>query len=135
MTDMRVRLSTLWVFAVFNYLYADVITLMDPAILTQIMTGRVGPVQLTPSFLLVAAILIETAIVMVVLSRVLRYRANRWVNIIIGALHTAAVALSLFIGGTTPALYYMFFGTIEIACTLLIIWYAWSWKPAAATAA
>lgn len=135
MTDMRVRLSTLWVFAVFNYLYADVITLMDPAILTQIMTGRVGPVQLTPSFLLGAAILIETAIAMVVLSRVLRYRANRWVNIIIGALHTAAVALSLFIGGTTPALYYMFFGTIEIACTLLIIWYAWRWKQAAATTA
>jgi len=83
---------------VFNYLYADVITLMDPAILTQIMTRRVGPLQLTPSFLLGAAILIETAIAMVVLSRVLRYRANRWANIIIGALHTAAVALSLFIG-------------------------------------
>jgi hypothetical protein len=30
MHDMEVRLSMLWIFAMFNYLYADVCTLMDP---------------------------------------------------------------------------------------------------------
>jgi hypothetical protein len=29
--DMRVRLSTLWIFAVLNYIYADVFTAMDPS--------------------------------------------------------------------------------------------------------
>lgn len=74
----------------------------------------------------------ETAIAMVLLSRVLEYRANRWANIVIGALQTAAVISSVLVGGTTPALYYIFFATIEIACTSLIVWYAWRWKPAAA---
>jgi hypothetical protein len=71
---------------------------------------------------------------MVVLSRVLKYGVNRWANIIIGALHTVVVMLSLFVGGGTPALYYVFFATIEIACTALIVWHAWRWKAAAAAA-
>ena len=135
MTDMRVRFSTLWVFAVFNYLYADILTLMDPEILRQLTTGRVGSLQMTQGFLLGAAILIETAIAMVLLSRVLQYRANRWANMVIGVLHTVAVALSLVIGGGTPAPYYLLIAVIEIACTSLIIWYAWRWKPDAALAA
>ena len=132
MKDMKVRLSTLWVFAMFNYLYADIVTLTDPVALRQIMTGQVGSIQITQGFLLAAAVLMETAIAMVVLSRILEYSSNRWANILTGALHTAAVILSMFAGGTTPTLYYLFFGIIEIACTSLIIWYSWSWKPATA---
>lgn len=124
MKDRKVMLSTLWIFAVLNYIYADVFGSKDPEMLKQLITGT-GPLQMTGGFLLGAAILMETAIAMVLLSRVLKYRANRWANIIAGIIHTAAVSLSLFVG--TPALYYVFFATIEIACTLFIIWYAWTW--------
>lgn len=124
MKDRKVILSTLWIFAVLNYIYADVFGSKDPEMLKQLITGT-GPLQMTGGFLLGAAILMETAIAMVLLSRVLKYRANRWANIIAGIIHTAAVSLSLFVG--TPALYYVFFATIEIACTLFIIWYAWKW--------
>lgn len=54
---------------------------------------------------------------------------------VIGALHTVAVTLSLVIGGGTPAPYYLLIAVIEISCTSLIIWYAWRWKPDAALAA
>jgi len=124
MKDRKVMLSTLWIFAVLNYIYADVFGSKDPEMLKQLITGT-GPLQMTQGLLFGAAILMETAIAMVLLSRVLKYRANRWANIIAGIIHTAAVSLSLFVG--TPALYYVFFATIEIACTLFIIWYAWTW--------
>lgn len=130
MKSTRVLLSTLWIFAVFNYLYADVMTLMDSEGLNMIMKGQVGSIRLTPGFLLGAAVLMETAIVMVLLSRVLEYRLNQWANIIAGTVHTVAVALSVFVAGGIPALYYLFFATIEVACTVFIIWYAWRWKPA-----
>jgi hypothetical protein len=84
---------------------------------------------MTRGLLLGAAVLVETAIAMVLLARVLEYRLNRWANIIAGVIHTLAVALSLVMGGGTPALYYLFFATIEIACTSFIIWYAWRWRP------
>jgi hypothetical protein len=125
MKDRKVILSTLWIFVMFNYIYADILTFFEPGMLEEIMTGSVGGIQFTQGFLLGAAILMETAIAMVLLSRVLKYRANRWANIIAGTIHTAAVSLSMFVG--TPALHYIFFGTIEIACTLFIVWYAWTW--------
>jgi len=125
MKDRKVILSTLWIFAMFNYLYADICTLTDPAVLKKIMTGAGEGIQQNEGSLLVAAILMETAIAMVLLSRVLKYRANRWANIIVGIIQTAAVSLSLFV--SMPPLYYMFFAAIEIPCTLFIVWYAWKW--------
>ena len=117
MKDRKVILSTLWIFAMFNYLYADVFTsFFNPLKETMTAGAVVG-----------FAFLMETAIAMVLLSRILKYGANRWANIIAGIIHTAAVSLSLFATGTMPPLYYMFFAAIEIPCTLFIVWYAWKW--------
>ncbi len=123
--DRKKILSLLWIFAMFNYLYADVLTLMDTAMLNQIISGT-APVKMTPGALFAAALLMETAIMMILLSRLLNYKANRLFNIIIGILHTVAVFASMFAG--KPASYYLLYGIIEMACTCFIVWYAWSWK-------
>ena len=113
--DRRMMLFTLWIFVTLNYVYADVVTLFDKSVST----------VLSQTALFGAAVLVETAIAMVLLSRVLKYNANRWANIIVGAINTVAVLASLLVA--TPAPYYAFFATIEIATTLTIIWYAWTW--------
>ena len=117
--DRKIVLSTLWIFATLNYIYADVFTLFfDPAAHEETLAMSQGAV-------LAFAVLMETAIAMVIVSRLLRYGANRWANIIAGVLHTALVAWSLT--GQAPTPFYAFFATIEIACTLFIIWFAWKW--------
>jgi Family of unknown function (DUF6326) len=126
MEDTKVRFSILWIFVMFNYLYCDVVGLMDPALLKQFMTGDVGGMQINQGFLLGAAILMEIPISMVLLSRVLKYGANRWANMIAGAIMTAVQVATLFFG-SLPTLYYIFFSVIEITCTALIVWYAWKW--------
>ena len=128
--DRRVLLSTLWIFVVLNYLYADVIGLtfnrvLQPETWAQLGSGYIGSIRITQAFVLMTAVLMETAIAMVLLSRVLRYRLNRWANIGVAALHTAAVAWSM--SGGDLNVFYAFFAAIEIACTLFIIWYAWTW--------
>ena len=123
--DRKVLLSTLWIFAVLNYLYADVLGFYKPGMIQQIMTGSVEGMVFTPTFLLVGALLMETAMIMVLLSRILKYEWNRITNIIAGIIHTLAVSASMFVG--TPAMYYIFFGTIEIITTLFIIRIAWRW--------
>jgi hypothetical protein len=125
--DRKVILSTLWIFVMFNYLYCDVMTLMDPVFLKQFMAGSVAGFQITEGFLLAAAVLMEIPIVMVLLARVLNYGANRWANIIAATIKTVVMILTMF-GTPPPTLYYMFFGTIEIGCTLFIVWYAWTWR-------
>jgi hypothetical protein len=124
--DIKVKLSYLWLFAMLNYIYADILTLMDSTVLKEMLTGSVGEMQITPTFLLIGAILMEIPIAMVFLSRILPYRINRWANIIAALIKTLAVAASMFVG--TPATYYLFFGIIEIACTLLIVGLAWKWR-------
>ena len=125
MERVKSRLSTLWLFATLNYLYCDVVTLMDPALLKQFMAGSVGGVSVSQGFLLGAAALVEIPISMVLLSRVFTYRANRWANIGAGVTMTAVQLLSLVV--KSPALYYVFFSVIEIASTSVVVWYAWRW--------
>jgi hypothetical protein len=127
--DGRAVLSTLWLFAVLNYLYCDVVSFMDAGLLNQYLSGTVGGMKLTQGFLLGGAVLMEISIAMVLLSRLLWFRANRWANTVAGAITTAAQTATLFLG--KPTMYYAFFSVIEIACTAFIVMYVWKWlKPA-----
>jgi hypothetical protein len=122
--NRQMLLSTLWIFAMLNYIYADVFTLFFS------QDARSAAATMTAGAVLAFAVLMETAIAMVFLSRLLNYGANRWANIIVAAIHTLSVLFSLFAG--TPAPFYVFFAVVEIVCTLGIIWYAWTWpKPSA----
>jgi hypothetical protein len=117
--DIKVKLSTLWIFVLFNMIYADIISLMDPASpIREVMKGA----PLPPGGLLAGAILMETSIALVLLSRVLKRKANRWANIIVGVINMVAV-----IAGGQPRPYYIVFATIEVVCMSFIVWYAWKW--------
>jgi hypothetical protein len=118
--DPRLKLSLLWVFVLLNITYADILSLMDS---TSAIRKVMGGASLPAGGLIAGAVLMETAIAMVVLSWLLNYKANRWVNIIVGALNILAVVT----GG--HGLYYEFFATVESVCMVLIIWHAWKWKP------
>jgi len=137
---MRVRLSTLWIFAVLNYIYADVFTifntLFDPAAMKDLTAGQSGsPMHMTAGAFLGFAALMETSMLMVPLSRFLPYQANRWANIIVGFIHTAAALLFFFVGGLPTAFTYTaLFIIFEVIATVLIIWFAWKWKESDALA-
>jgi hypothetical protein len=111
----------------FNYLYCDVVMLMDNDILKQFLSGRVDGTPITREFLFGAAILMEIPIAMTILTKVMRHKMNRLANLFSGTLMTGVQSATLFTG-TTPSLYYIFFSAIEIACTVFIVWLAWSWR-------
>ena len=79
MADMKVKLSTLWIFVMFNMVFADIVGFLNPGALEEMMA--IHPPQ---GVLLVFSILLEIPIAMIVLSQLLKYRANRWANIIAG---------------------------------------------------
>jgi Family of unknown function (DUF6326) len=136
MHDTKERLSVLWIFALLNYLYADVVALFDIA-------GSRQPFDpLPPGALMASAVLMEIPIAMILACRLLPFRANRLANIIAGALLTLVNGFLTFVPplvgwGRPPALpEYLFFATIETVCTSVIIWQAWTWsevKPALST--
>ena len=128
MNYTRILLVLLWIFYTVNFMYADQLSSLVPGVLEETMSGYLagGTVQITPGFLLGTAIVWEIPFLMIVLSWVLKYKVNRWANIIAGTIMAVIQIGSLFMG--TPALYYIFYSIVEIAGMLLIIWNAWKWK-------
>ena len=109
-------LQTIWIFILVNMLYADVLSLMDPASpIRSIMQGEPVPA----GGLIAGAVLMETAIMMIILSRVLSFKLNRIVTSIVCVINMAAVAT----GG--HGTYYIFFAVVEIIAMLAVLIISW----------
>jgi hypothetical protein len=128
MHDTKERLSVLWIFALLNYLYADVVALFDIA-------GSRNSFEPLPQWALMgSAVLMEIPIAMILACRLLPFRANRLANIIAGGIMTLVNGYLTFVmplvTGDRPSAYpeYLFFATIETVCTSVIIWQAWTWS-------
>jgi hypothetical protein len=124
----KILLILLWVFYTVNFMYCDTLSSLEPGVLQMHMSGFTGggTVKITEGFLLGTAVMFEIPFLMIVLSWVLKYRANRWVNIIAGTLFILAQIGSLFLGAPSPA--YIFYVVFEIVALLLIVWNAWKWR-------
>jgi len=129
MHDTKDRLSLLWLFALLNYLYADVLALF-------FIVGSKDPAPHLPQWaLLGSAVLMEIPIAMILASRLLPFRANRLANIAAAGIETLAVVSMQFVyplvtGAWHEQMFpsYIFFGTLETVCTSIIIWKAWTWS-------
>jgi hypothetical protein len=118
--DTKVLLSTLWIVVMINMLKADILSLYIPGAAEEVArTAGETPIA---QLMLGGAIMMEISIVMIILSRVLKYRVNRWVNIV-----TSIITIAFIWGGASSEPHYLFIGTVETICLLLIIWNAWKW--------
>ena len=123
--DRKVVLSALWTFVVLNYLYADLTVMIFRPGAYEAAAARM------PQWVALAATVLTVLLLgMVFLARVLRYRANRWANIVAGVVGTLFVAAT--VGGHAPPVYLML-SAVEILCTVFIVWYAWTWRESASS--
>ena len=123
--NIKIRLSALWAAMMLLYIYADILSLFRPGQIEEMIAGNMGPFPVTQGSLFVASILMIIPALMVVLSLALKPKVNRWANLIFGVLYTF-VNISNLLGETW--VYYISFGIVEIALTLLIVWHAWKWS-------
>src|SRR5687768_18530180 len=111
--DRKVILSTLWMYLSVNYIYCDHLGLMETEMLKGLLTGYIGRIQVTQGFLMAAALLMQIPFMMIVLSRILNYRANRLANII-AAVIMIIVQFGTMGIGTSPGSVYIFYSVIEV---------------------
>jgi uncharacterized membrane protein len=123
--NVKMKLSALWIAMMFLYIYADHFSLFRTGQIEEMISGRMGPFPVTQGSLLSASILMMIPAIMVFLSLALKYKVNRWANIILSVLYTF-VNISNLIGETW--IYYLSYGVVEIVLSLLIVWYAWQWR-------
>ena len=123
--DTKVLLSTLWIVVMINMLKADILSLFIPGAVEEV--ARTAGDTAVAQLMLGGAIMMEISIVMIILSRVLDYKLNRWANIL-----TSIITIVFVIGGGASYPHYIFIATVEVICLLLIIWNAWKWTEVGA---
>ena len=119
MTDVKTKISTLWIVVTLNIVFADIYS-----IILEFSGGNVldipGDAQM---MMLIAVFLTNIPIMMIYLSRVLTAKSNRRVNI--GA---AIFTIVYIVGGSSLTPHYIAAASIEVALLLYIIWTVWKWE-------
>ena len=121
--DTKVLLSTLWIVVMLNMLKADILSLNIPGAAEEVAKTSVSTGASIPQLMLFGAVMGNLAIAMIILSRVLKYGINRWVNIVVGI-----VTIAYIWGGMSSTPHYIFIASVETLCLLLIVWFAWTWR-------
>jgi hypothetical protein len=121
--DTKVLLSTLWIVVMINMLKADILSLFIPSAADEVAKTAVSASTSIPQLMLVGAVMGQLGIAMIILSRVLKYGINRWVNIVVGI-----VTIAYIWGGMATYPHYIFIAIVESLCLLLIVWFAWAWR-------
>jgi len=132
--NTRLTLAFLWVWALFNYVYGDILQIftifMRPALQLQLERGTINGIPLNDTATFAMAGVMELSIAMTFLAWKLPRRINRILNIVLGILFTLIMGMILFGSGRLPPLSgYTLVGIIEMITTLAITWIAWKWRP------
>lgn len=121
--DPKVLLSTLWIVVVINMLKADILSLFIPGAAEEVARTSASTGTAIPQLMLAGAVMGNLAIVMIILSRVLKYGINRRANMGMGI-----VTITYIWSGAASYPHYTFIATVETLCLLLIIGLAWTWR-------
>ena len=114
-------LSSLWIFILLNIVFRDLHQLGKAGFIEEIMSGEVNGIKLTDELALIGGVLAEIPILMVLLSRILNDKANKWANIIAGII-TLAVFATAVPSADMDDVFHM---VIEVAAILWIFRIAW----------
>ncbi|MGB7737662.1 MAG: DUF6326 family protein [Steroidobacteraceae bacterium] len=127
----KVALAAMWSSLMFLYVYGDYFYMYTPGKIEAMSAGRIGPFGVaSESVLLGVAMMMAIPSLMIVLSLLLPPVIGKWLNVLSGLAYTIILALTL----PGAQLFYLAYGGIEIALTLLITWTALRWpRRAAAT--
>ena len=129
--DWKIKISVLWLFVAVAILAHQILVLMEPGIIAQLMAGEAEGQKIGPELILFFAILMLVPLVMAFLSLTLKDSMNRWVNIIVGAVF----AVLWFVGVVDAAQTAYWGGALmtlsAVVASALIVWYAWKSKQKA----
>jgi len=120
----KVVLAALWTSLMFLYVYGDYFNMYTSGKIEAMSAGRMGPLgAASESVLLGVAMMMAIPSLMIVLSLLLAPVVGKWLNVLVGLAYSGILALTL----PGAPLFYLAYGGIEIALTLLITWTALRW--------
>lgn len=114
--EPRTLLSTLWIFILFNMIFRDLHQFANASFVQELLVQNISE-----ELVLVFGVILEIPIAMVLLSRILKNKVNKWVNLS-AVLLFAAGLYSSFPSADLDDLFFMLMETIALVG---IVWTAW----------
>jgi len=105
-------LSLLWIFVLLNMIFRDLHQFLNKGFIHELLNS-----DIPETFMLLFGVLLEIPILMVVLSKILGPRANKWANFLAVAITLAGILYS----ATSADLDDIFFGLVEIVALFIIL--------------
>ncbi len=126
--DVKLVLSALWIAMLFVFAYVDIFGFFRTDVLEAALEGKVATTTFTvdQTFLTITLVYVTVPILMVVLSLVLRPRANRITNIVVSLLYMISIIASAI---SEEWVYYILGSAVEVVLLAAIARYAWTWPP------
>jgi hypothetical protein len=122
MVDVRIILSATWACLMLTYLLGDVLRIYSGDFKAGELGGK--PVTMTQGLWLGISVLMLIPILMILLTLVLPYPANRWANLIAAGFFFIFNLIGL---PTYPSTYDKFLIAVGLGFNLVTVWYAWNW--------
>lgn len=118
-TNIRITLVLLWIVLLVNMLFADIFGIM-----VELVEGNTleipGKVKIVMA---IAAVVTNVPILMIILSWVLPFKANRLANIL-----AALFTILYVVGGGSIMPHYLIIASIEVVLLIIIIVKALKWR-------
>jgi uncharacterized membrane protein len=131
MEDVKMKLALLWLVFFCAMIVTPTLELYLPGYIEDIIAGESGGEQITAELILLLAIIMLIPPVMAALSIILKDKANRWANIILGIVFVGLSLMSpveYLMAPSAHAAYLILVSIVEIVIAVLIVWYAWKWQ-------
>lgn len=109
-------LSTLWVFVLLNMIFRDLHEFLNGGFIEELMSLKVSEQEM-----LFYGFVLELPISMVLFSRILNDKANKWANISVASITMLGMLSNLQSADMDD----IFFTAVNLIAFLVIIWIAW----------
>jgi hypothetical protein len=121
--NVRIKISALWTSMLFVFAYVDVFSLYRRDFRADLEAGVIGGFTVNQSFLLGTTVYVVIPSLMVFCALILRPRANRIANIVLGGVY----ALSIIAAAIGEWNYFILGSAIEVAQLAAVVYYASTW--------
>ena len=122
--NIKLKLSALWITLMLIYIYVDIFSFYKPGSIESILAGKVWVFDITQVWAVGSLVLMIIPAAMVILSLVLKAKACRWTNIIVGIIYIA-VGIGTTVGESWIS--YVVGHIVGIAVLVLVVVIAWKW--------
>ena len=131
MEDWKIKIAVLWLVGMLANLTRELILLLEPGVIEQIMAGEFEGWTISPALMLLLSVIFLIPLIMAFLSLVLRNSVNRWANIIVILVYLAfnLVLLARYLMNSSA--YAVLLNLTGDVAAVLIVWYAWKSKQKA----